>query len=130
MSIDNYKIDEVNILNASILAMHEALNRLKRKFEFIIVDGNRFKPFKKIPHQTIVKGDGKYLSIAAASVLAKTYRDEFMEQQHEKFPIYDWLSNKGYGVEKHRKAIIEFGHSPLHRKSFVLKERQMKLFSK
>ncbi len=128
MSIDNNKIDEINILNASILAMHEALGKLKRKFQFIIVDGNRFKPFKKIPHQTIVKGDGKYLSIAAASVLAKTYRDEFMEQQHHKYPVYDWLNNKGYGVEKHRKAIIEFGHTPLHRKSFVLKEMQMNLF--
>jgi len=129
MSIDNNKIDEINILNASILAMHEALSKLKRKFQFIIVDGNRFKPFKKIPHQTIVKGDGKYLSIAAASVLAKTYRDEFMEQQHHQFPIYDWLNNKGYGVVKHRKAIIEFGHTRLHRKSFVLKEMEINLFT-
>ncbi len=135
-SLDNHKIDEINILNASILAMHEALNKLKQKFEFIIVDGNRFKPYsigKKnnqqiIPHQTIVKGDGKYLSIAAASVLAKTYRDEWMEKAHKKYPQYDWLNNKGYGVEKHRKAIIELGHSPLHRKSFVLKEMQMDLF--
>lgn len=129
MSIDNIKIDEINILNASILAMHEALTQLKEKFQFIIVDGNKFKPFKKIPHQTIVRGDGKYLSIAAASILAKTYRDEFMEQQHNNFPIYDWLNNKGYGVEKHRKAIIEFGHTPLHRKSFVLKETQLNLFN-
>lgn len=129
MSIDNNKIDEINILNASILAMHEALSKLKRKFQFIIVDGNRFKPFKKIPHQTIVKGDGKYLSIAAASVLAKTYRDEFMEQHHHQFPIYDWLNNKGYGVVKHRKAIIEFGHTRLHRKSFVLKEMEINLFT-
>jgi ribonuclease HII len=128
-SIDNNKIDEINILNASILAMHEALNKLKRKFEFIIVDGNRFKPFKKKPHQTIIKGDEKYMSIAAASVLAKTYRDEFMELQHLKYPIYDWLNNKGYGVEKHRKAIIEFGQTPLHRKSFVLKKMQMNLFA-
>lgn len=129
ISIDNRKIDEINILNASILAMHEALNKLKKKFQFIIVDGNRFKPFKRIPHQTIVKGDGKYLSIAAASVLAKTYRDEFMEQQHFNYPVYDWLNNKGYGVAKHRKAIIEFGHTPLHRKSFVLKEMEINLFS-
>ncbi len=127
MSIDNIKIDEINILNASILAIHEALGQLKKKFQFIIVDGNKFKPFKKIPHQTIVRGDGKYLSIAAASVLAKTYRDEFMEQQHHKFPNYDWINNKGYGVEKHRKAIIEFGQTPLHRKSFVLKEAYSKL---
>lgn len=129
VSIGNNKIDEINILNASILAMHEALNKLKKKFQFIIVDGNRFKPYKKIPHQTIVKGDGKYLSIAAASVLAKTYRDEFMEQQHSKYPVYDWLSNKGYGVEKHRRAIMEFGQTPLHRKSFVLKETKANLFS-
>jgi len=128
-SIDNHKIDEINILNASILAMHEALAQLKNKFQFIIVDGNRFKPFHKIPHQTIVKGDGKYLSIAAASVLAKTYRDEFMEEQHAKYPVYDWLHNKGYGVEKHRHAILEFGQSPLHRKSFVLKNKQINLFT-
>jgi ribonuclease HII len=127
-SLDNIKIDEINILNASILAMHEALAQLTKKFQFIIVDGNRFKPYKKVPHQTIVKGDGKYLSIAAASVLAKTYRDEWMEQAHKKYPQYDWLNNKGYGVEKHRKSIIELGHSPLHRKSFVLKEMQMQLF--
>lgn len=128
VSIDNNEIDKINILNASILAMHRTLDRLKHKFEFIIVDGNRFKPYKKTPHQTIVKGDGKYLSIAAASVLAKTYRDEFMEKAHEQYPQYDWISNKGYGVEKHRKAIIQLGSSPLHRKSFVLKEMQGKLF--
>lgn len=136
-SIDNLKIDEINILNASMLAMHHSLDALKAKFQFIIVDGNKFKPYKLVgdntnkgivPHQTIVKGDGKYLSIAAASVLAKTYRDDFMEAQHALYPEYDWLSNKGYGVEKHRKAILEFGHSPLHRKSFVLKEMQMELF--
>ena len=129
VSIDNNKIDEINILNASILAMHEALSKLTKMFQFIIVDGNRFKPYKKIPYQTIVKGDGKYLSIAAASVLAKTYRDEFMEQQHLKYPVYDWWSNKGYGVAKHRKAIFEFGQTPLHRKSFVLKETKANLFS-
>lgn len=136
-SIDNLKIDEINILNASMLAMHHSLDALKAKFQFIIVDGNKFKPYKLVgdntnkgivPHQTIVKGDGKYLSIAAASVLAKTYRDDFMEAQHALYPEYDWLNNKGYGVEKHRKAILEFGHSPLHRKSFVLKEMQMELF--
>lgn len=127
-SVDNNRIDEINILNASILAMHEALNKLTKKFQFVIVDGNRFKPYKKFPYQTIVKGDGKYLSIAAASVLAKTYRDEWMEQAHTKYPEYDWLSNKGYGVEKHRKAIIALGHSPFHRKSFVLKEMQLDLF--
>lgn len=129
VSIDNNEIDKINILNASILVMHRALDRLKQKFEFIIVDGNRFKPYKKVPHQTIVKGDGKYLSIAAASVLAKTYRDEFMEKAHEQYPQYDWISNKGYGVEKHRKALIQLGQSPLHRKSFVLKETQKDLFT-
>ena len=131
-SIDNNQIDEINILNASILAMHTALQQLTKKFEFIIVDGNRFKPLsigkKTIPHQTIVRGDGKYLSIAAASVLAKTYRDEWMEKAHQKYPEYDWLNNKGYGVEKHRKKIVELGHTPLHRKSFVLKEMQIDLF--
>lgn len=127
-SIDNLKIDEINILNASMLAMHHSLDDLKAKFQFIIVDGNKFKSYKKTPHQTIIKGDGKYLSIAAASVLAKTYRDDFMEAQHALYPEYDWLNNKGYGVEKHRKAILELGHSPLHRKSFVLKEMQMELF--
>ncbi len=128
-TVDNKKIDEINILNASMLAMHKALYELEKKFEFIIVDGNKFKPYKKIPFKTIVKGDGKYLSIAAASILAKTYRDEFMEAQHVLHPEYDWLQNKGYGVEKHRKAILQFGHSPLHRKSFILKEMQMDLFS-
>lgn len=127
-SYDNVKIDEINILNASILAMHRALDTLQKKFEFILVDGNRFKPYKHITHQTIVEGDGKYMSIAAASVLAKTYRDEFMEQQHTLYPTYDWLNNKGYGTKKHRQAILEQGYTPLHRKSFVLKEMQMNLF--
>lgn len=126
-SIDNFKIDEINILNASILAMHKALNKLKKKFEFIIVDGNRFKPYQKTAHQTIIKGDGKYMSIAAASVLAKTYRDEWMEKEHKNFPAYNWLNNKGYGTAKHCKAILEFGYTPLHRKSFVLK-KQLKFF--
>ena len=128
VSIDNNKIDEINILNASLLAMHQALNKLKTPFEFIIVDGNRFKPYHSTPHQTIVKGDGKYMSIAAASILAKTYRDEFMETAHKKYPQYDWINNKGYGVEKHRLAILQHGQSPLHRKSFVLKEMQGQLF--
>jgi len=127
-SIDNIVIDEINILNASFLAMHEALNQLRKKFGFILVDGNRFKPYKKTPHQTIVKGDGKYMSIAAASILAKTYRDDFMGEQHKNFPNYGWLSNKGYGTKTHRSAIFQFGYSPLHRKSFVLKETQMELF--
>lgn len=127
-SLDNNQIDEVNILNASISAMHKALNKLKSKFEFIAVDGNKFNPYKNIPHQTIIKGDGKYMNIAAASVLAKTYRDDFMEREHEKFPQYDWRSNKGYATEKHRKAVLQFGNSPLHRKTFVLKELQQELW--
>jgi ribonuclease HII len=126
--VDEKKIDEINILNASILAMHLSLDQLKQKFEFIIVDGNRFKPYKKIPHQTIVKGDGKYLSIAAASILAKTYRDEMIEKVHEKYPEYDWLHNKGYATAKHRAAILEHGLCALHRKTFQLKEMQLGLF--
>ncbi len=127
-SIDNYQIDEINILNASFLAMHKALAQLKQKFGFAIVDGNRFKPFNQVPYQTIIEGDGKYMSIAAASVLAKTYRDEFMQNAHESFPLYDWFNNKGYATEKHRQAILEHGYTPLHRKSFVLKEFQTALF--
>lgn len=127
-SIDNFRIDKVNILNASFLAMHGALDQLRKKFGFIIVDGNRFKPYKKLPCKTIIEGDGLYMSIAAASVLAKTCRDEFMEQIHHQFPIYDWHNNKGYATEKHRKAILEHGQCPLHRRSFVLKEMQMLLF--
>lgn len=126
-SVDNEKIDEINILNASILAMHLALDKLKQDFGFIIVDGNRFKPYKNIPHQTIIEGDGKYLSIAAASVLAKTYRDEYMEKAHAQYPEYGWLQNKGYATAAHRKVIMELGQTPLHRKSFVLKETQLKL---
>lgn len=122
VAVDNQKIDEINILNASILGMHLALDKLNHSFNYIIVDGNRFKPYKNIPHTTIVEGDGKYLSIAAASVLAKTYRDEYMDQQHHLYPQYGWLSNKGYGTKLHRKTIIEVGYTPLHRKSFVLKE--------
>jgi ribonuclease HII len=128
MSVDNTGIDEINILNASILAMHLALQKLTKPFGYILVDGNRFKNYKNIPHQTIVEGDGKYMSIAAASILAKTYRDEWMEQAHMQYPQYDWLNNKGYATPKHRKAIIEIGQCPLHRKSFVLKEMQLAMF--
>jgi len=128
MSVDNTKIDQINILNASILAMHLSLDSLKAKFEMIIVDGNRFKPYQKIPHKTIIEGDAKYMSIAAASVLAKTYRDEFMQQAHEQFAAYNWRNNKGYGTLEHRKAIMELGYTPLHRKSFVIKEMQPQLF--
>jgi len=127
-SLDNVKIDEVNILQASIQSMHLALDGLKKKFGFIAVDGNKFNAYKNTPHKTIVQGDGKYLNIAAASVLAKTYRDEWMERAHEQYLIYGWLQNKGYGTAVHRQAIMQHGYSPLHRKSFVLKEMQTKLW--
>jgi ribonuclease HII len=114
------EIDQINILNASILAMHRALDQLKVRPEAIIVDGNRFKPYQKLPHTTIVKGDGKYLAIAAASILAKTYRDDYMNQLAEEYPQYDWLSNKGYPTRKHREAIRQFGITPYHRRSYNL----------
>ncbi len=114
------EIDRINILNASILAMHRALDQLQVRPETIIVDGNRFKPYRDLPHTTIVKGDGKYLSIAAASILAKTYRDDYMNQLAEEYPQYDWLSNKGYPTKKHREAIKAYGITPYHRKSYNL----------
>ena len=114
------EIDKINILNASILAMHRALDQLKVRPEAIIVDGNRFKKYQNIPHTTIVKGDGKYLAIAAASILAKTYRDDYMNRLAEEYPQYDWLSNKGYPTKKHREAIKQFGITPYHRKSYNL----------
>ena len=122
------EIDRINILNASILAMHRALDGLKVRPEAVIVDGNRFKPYRPvvdgapvaIPHTTIVKGDGKYLSIAAASILAKTYRDDYMNALAEVYPQYDWRSNKGYPTKRHREAIKEYGVTPLHRRSFNL----------
>ena len=122
------EIDRINILNASILAMHRALDQLQVRPEAIIVDGNRFKPYRPIvdgspaiiPHTTIVKGDGKYLSIAAASILAKTYRDDYMDRLAEEFPQYDWVLNKGYPTKKHRDAIRQYGLTPYHRKSFNL----------
>jgi len=114
------EIDRINILNASILAMHRALDALKVRPEAIIVDGNRFKPYNALPYSTIVKGDGKYLSIAAASILAKTYRDDYMNRLAEEYPKYDWLSNKGYPTKKHREAIRTHGITPYHRKSYNL----------
>lgn len=119
--IDAPEIDEINILNASIKAMHLSLDQLKKKPSFIIIDGNRFKPYKKIPYATIIKGDGQYYSIAAASILAKTYRDDFMLEHHEKYPQYNWKKNKGYGTLDHRRAIAEFGRCSMHRESFQLK---------
>ena len=120
------EIDKINILNASILAMHRALDQLKVRPEVIIVDGNRFKPYKdpssskSLPHTAIVKGDGKYLAIAAASILAKTYRDDYMNQLAEEYPQYDWRSNKGYPTKKHREAIRQYGTTPYHRMSYNL----------
>lgn len=125
--IDPEIIDEINILNASILAMHKSLEGLPITPEFIIVDGNRFKNFQNIPHQTIVKGDAKYLSIAAASILAKTHRDELMLQLHEEFPMYRWDKNMGYPTQEHRKAILEYGPCKYHRKSFKLLPTQLAL---
>lgn len=120
-------IDEINILNASIKAMQESILQLKPQPEFIIVDGNRFKPVGNIPFQTIIKGDGKYLSIAAASILAKTYRDTYMNRIHEAYPMYQWNKNKGYPTQDHRDAIREFGITPYHRKSFRLLPDQLTL---
>ncbi len=114
------EIDKINILNASILAMHRALDQLQVRPEAVIVDGNRFKKYQDLPHTTIVKGDGKYLSIAAASILAKTYRDDYMNQLAEEYPQYDWRSNKGYPTKKHREAIRQYGTTPYHRMSYNL----------
>ena len=114
------EIDYINILNASILAMHRALDKLAVRPQAVIVDGNRFKPYGTLPYTTIVKGDGKYLSIAAASILAKTFRDDYMDELDEKYPQYDWKSNKGYPTRKHREAISRYGTTPYHRMSFNL----------
>jgi len=118
--VSNEEIDEVNILNASIMAMHRAMDKLEIRPEFIIVDGNRFKPYGIIPYQTIVKGDSKYLSIAAASVLAKTHRDELMMRLHSEFPVYSWDKNKAYPTMKHRATIRSNGTTPFHRLTFDL----------
>ena len=114
------EIDKINILNASILAMHRALDGLKVRPQAVIVDGNRFKPYQQLPSTTIVKGDGKYLSIAAASILAKTYRDDYMDQLDAEYPQYDWRRNKGYPTRAHREAIRQYGITPYHRKSYNL----------
>ena len=121
------EIDSINILNASIKAMQLSIEQLKPEPEFIIVDGNRFKPYKDIPYKTIIKGDSKYLSIAAASVLAKTYRDLYMEEIHEEFPMYNWKKNKGYPTKEHRAAIKKYGITKYHRKSFRLLPEQYQL---
>ncbi|MBI5218920.1 MAG: ribonuclease HII [Bacteroidia bacterium] len=122
---DNQEIDKINILKASILAMHRALDKLKTKPKHLIIDGNQFRNYKKIPHTCIVKGDGLYLSIAAASILAKTYRDDYMNKLHEEYPDYGWDENKGYATEKHRAAIKKHGITSYHRKSYKLLETQL-----
>lgn len=122
--VEPLKIDEINILNASILAMHFALDGLKIKPQSIIVDGNRFKPYNDVPHQCIIKGDAKFQNIAAASILAKTYRDEFMQKIGSDFPMYNWKKNKGYPTKEHRKAIQQYGSCIHHRKSFRLLPEQ------
>ena len=127
-SVSAEEIDRINILNASYLAMHRALDQLKTKVAYIIVDGNRFSAYQDVPHQCIVRGDSKYLSIAAASILAKTYRDEYMHKLANEFPHYDWLSNKGYPTIKHRNAILQYGISSHHRKTFRVTDPQLKLF--
>ena len=126
-SVDQQKIDEINILQASILAMHKALEQLNPLPGFIIVDGNKFKPFKKIPYKCIIKGDGLYSSIAAASILAKTCRDDYMKQLHEEFPVYKWDENKGYPTLFHREAVKMQGITNHHRKTFIHAEEQLKL---
>jgi ribonuclease HII len=122
-SIDNVEIDTINILKASFKAVHTALDKLKTKPGLILMDGNRFIPYKKMPHQCIIKGDALFQSIAAASILAKTYRDEFMLQLHQQYPHYGWDKNKGYGTAAHRQAIAAYGQCEYHRKSFKLKEQ-------
>ena len=122
--IDNNGIDKINILNASIKAMQLAVDNLKQPPEHLLIDGNRFKSHKNIPHTCIIKGDGKYLSIAAASILAKTFRDDYMIELHSKFPYYDWVNNKGYPTKKHRLAIAKHGITIYHRKSFRLLDEQ------
>jgi len=123
------EIDKINILNASFLAMHRAVKQLSIKPEHLLIDGNRFKAYPNIPHTCVIKGDGKYLSIAAASILAKTHRDDYMMELHKEFDYYAWDRNKGYPTPKHREGIAKFGPSPYHRKSFTLlpEDRQLKL---
>jgi ribonuclease HII len=125
--IDNREIDELNILRATIKAMHKAIEGLSKIPQFLLIDGNRFFPYNGIGHKTIIKGDGLYLSIAAASVLAKTFRDEFMEKLHFEHPEYGWNKNKGYGTSFHRQAILTYGITPYHRRSFSLYDMQMSI---
>ena len=126
--VDNDEIDRINILKASFKAMHLALDKLKKRPSFLLIDGNRFVPYKKLQHACIIKGDGIYAPIAAASVLAKTHRDAYMKQLHREFPHYNWKSNKGYGTPEHRNAIDEHGLCKYHRKSFAIDPLQQELF--
>lgn len=114
------EIDKINILNASFLAMHRAIDQLSIRPQHLLIDGNRFNKYHDVPHTTVVKGDGKFLSIAAASILAKTYRDDYMNKLHEEYPMYDWKGNKGYPTKKHREAIAKYGKTPYHRMTFNL----------
>jgi ribonuclease HII len=126
--VDNDEIDQINILRASFKAMHMALDKLRKRPAFLLIDGNRFTPYKKIKHQCIIQGDGIYASIAAASILAKTHRDAYMKQLHREFPHYNWKRNKGYGTEEHRKAIDTHGLCKYHRRSFDIASKQYSLF--
>lgn len=125
--VDNREIDRINILNASFLAMHRAIDQLSLKPEFLLIDGNRFKTYPQIQHSCIVKGDGKFLSIAAASVLAKTYRDDYMEKIHQEYPMFDWKQNKGYPTLFHRKMVLQFGITSYHRVTFANMGDQLRL---
>src|ERR1700712_1269615 len=127
-SVDNIEIDEINILNASFLAMHRAIEQLHLKPEFLIIDGNRFNKYEDTPHHCIVEGDAKYFSIAAASILAKTYRDDFMKQIATEHPEYHWHTNKGYPTIKHRRTVLEIGYTPYHRRTFNVSKPQLSIF--
>ncbi len=127
-SVDNEEIDEINILNASFLAMHRAIAKLSISPQFLIIDGNRFNKYGSMPHQCIIKGDGKYFSIAAASILAKTYRDDYMLQIAGEHPEYDWHKNKGYPTIKHRETVLKIGYTPYHRRTFRVSDPQLALF--
>jgi len=127
-AVDNEEIDRINILNASFLAMHRALDQLKMRPEFLIIDGNRFNKYGQTPHQCVIEGDGRYFSIAAASILAKTYRDDYMKQIALQHPEYDWHSNKGYATVKHRTVIMEKGFTSYHRRSFKVMDPQLTIF--
>ncbi|MCR8558017.1 ribonuclease HII [Mucilaginibacter sp. BJC16-A38] len=126
--VDNIEIDAINILNASFLAMHRAIEKLHLNPQFLIIDGNRFNKYRDVPHKCIVEGDAKYFSIAAASILAKTYRDDYMKQIAEEHPEYDWHKNKGYPTIKHRETVMKIGYTPYHRRTFRVSDPQLEMF--